>query len=111
MSSQEQRKCGICPTGFRRHGYNPLLLQKKELRALTKIANDEDRIKEAGFKVYSPPPHFVKEGFDFKQELVDEVLGYHRWEHIADKRSDITKTHSGQHLRTARLIEILEKEV
>ena len=97
-------------TGFRRHGYNPLLLQKKELRALTKIANDEDRIKEAGFKKYiRHHPILLKKVLIFKQELVDEVLGYHRWEHIAAKRSDITKTHSGQHLRTTRLIEILEK--
>ena len=98
-------------TGYRRHGYNPILLQKKELRALTKIANDEDRINEAGFKKYiRNHPILLKKVLIFKQELIDGVLGNHRWEHIAAKRSDVTKTHSGQHLKISRLIEILEKK-
>ena len=98
-------------TGYRRHGYNPILLQKKELRALTKIANDEDRINEAGFKKYiRNHPILLKKVLIFKQELIDGVLGNHRWEHIAAKRSDVTKTHSGQHLKISRLIEILERK-
>ena len=85
-------------SAFKRHYYDPNLLQKKELRALSRLANEEDRIKEKAFVKYlKSHPIILKKALIFKQDLTDSVLSHSHWEKIAKKRHKITCTHSGKY--------------
>ena len=97
-------------TAFQRHHYDPQQLQRKEHHALERLANEEDRIKEKAFiKYLHSHPIILKKALIFKQELIDSSLGHRRWKKVAKHRQEITHQHSGQHINTDRLIEILEK--
>ena len=66
--------------------------------------------KEKAFiKYLHSHPIILKKALIFKQELIDSSLGHRRWKKVAKHRQEITHQHSGQHINTDRLIEILEK--